>query len=549
MLEKFLKRTDFSSPEDFKNNYELIVPENFNFAYDVVDEWAKIAPNKLAMCWTNSAGEHRNISFGMMQAESDKMAAYLQGLGIGRGDVVMLVLKRRFEFWYTLLALHKLGAIAAPATHMLTESDLVYRNNAAQIKMIISTDDSYLVKNINDAMPESTTVKTLVCCGEAVPEGWEDMRRDYPLAHAFVRPDQRCTNDEPLLLYFTSGTTGHPKMVVHNCVYPLGHIVTAKYWHNLSENSLHLTVADTGWAKAVWGKIYGQWIAGAAVFTFDHDVFKPKTMLNYIEQFHITSFCAPPTVYGAFMREDIAKFNLSSLKYCTAAGEPLSPALYEAFYEATGLKIHEAFGQTETTPTVVTFPWREPKPGSMGVFNPAYDMALVNDDGEPAAIGEPGEIIIRLDRFRPMGLFTGYYRDEALTAAAFEDNVYRTGDIARMDEDGYLWFMGRNDDVIKSSGYRVGSFEVESCILTHPYVLECAVTGVKDDIRGQVIKATVALLPEYRDKANNKFAKELQQYVKEKTASYKMPRIVEFVNELPKTTNGKIRRMKQKTNA
>ncbi len=548
MLEKYLKQTVFSNTEDFKNNYKLIIPDNFNFGYDVVDGWAAQAPDKLALCWTNASGDHRAFTFSDMKRGSDLMASYFQSLGIGKGDVVMLILKRRFEFWFAITALHKLGAIAAPATHMLTAADLVYRNNAAGVKMVISTDDSYLVKNIDDAAAESPTIMHYVCCGENIPDGWRDLRKEYPEAAPFTRPAHVNENSDPLLLYFTSGTTGEPKMVIHSCTYPLAHITTAKYWHNLNENSLHLTLADTGWGKAVWGSLYGQWITGAGVFVFDHDVFKPKTLLHLLEKFAVTSFCAPPTVYGALMRDDIHNYDLSSLRYCTAAGEPLSPALFESFYTATGIKIHEAFGQTETTATIITFPWVEPRPGSMGVANPAYDIELVNEDGLAAAPGEPGEIIIRVDRFRPAGLFIGYYKNEELTAKAYKDGVYRTGDIAMRDAEGYFWFMGRNDDVIKSSGYRVGSFEVEKTLNSHPYVLESMVTGVKDNIRGQVIKATVVLLPEHRDKAGPQLAREIQHYVKDKTASYKMPRFVEFVDELEKTVNGKIKRLKKPVN-
>ncbi len=361
-------------------------------------------------------------------------------------------------------------------------------------------------------------------------------------ASPFIRPQETTRNEDISLLYFTSGTTGEPKMVIHDFTYPLGHIVTSSFWHNVHEDSLHLTVADTGWAKAVWGKLYGQWIAGSCIFVYDHERFNPGIFLHLAEKYRITSFCAPPTVYRYLIREDLTRYDLSSLEYCTTAGEALNPSVFETFYKQTGIKIMEAFGQTETTATIITFPWMEPKPGSMGVPNPAYDVRLVDGEGAQVAPGQQGEIVIHTDNGRPVGLFRGYYRDEELTRSVYHDNVYHTGDVATRDEDGYFWFIGRLDDVIKSSGYRIGPFEVESAVMTHPAVVECAVTGVPDERRGQAIKATVVVSPEYADKQGPELARHIKAFVKKTTASYKCSRIIEFVEHLPKTISGKIRR-------
>lgn len=543
MIEKFLTKTEFESLDDFRQNFQVVVPENFNFAYDVVDEWARIAPQKRALCWTNDHGKHIDFSFAEMKQYSDATAAYFQQLGIGKGDMVMLILKRRYEFWFSILALHKLGAVCIPATHLLTPKDIVYRCNAASIKMIVAVGEDEVIKHVNGALKDSPTITQLVSVGPDQPEGWNDFHEGIRNAAPFVQPAQKNENDDISLLYFTSGTTGNPKMVIHDFTYPLGHIVTASYWHNINQDSLHLTVADTGWGKAVWGKLYGQWIAGAAIFVYDHEKFTPTDVLHMIEKYKVTSFCAPPTVFRFLIREDLKSYNLSSLKYCTIAGEPLNPAVYEAFYKITGIKLMEGFGQTETTLTIATFPWMEPKPGSMGVPNPAYDMDLITADGRSAEDGEQGEIILRTDRFKPVGLFMGYYRDEALTKSVYDNHIYHTGDVAWRDEDGYYWFVGRTDDVIKSSGYRIGPFEVESALMTHPAVVECAITGVPDEVRGQVVKATIVLAKEYKDKAGEALIHEIQDHVKRVTAPYKYPRVIEFVEELPKTISGKIRRV------
>ncbi|NLY23685.1 MAG: AMP-binding protein [Bacteroidales bacterium] len=544
MIEKFVKRTLFESHQDFIDNYEITVPENFNFAYDIVDEWAKTDPDKRALCWTNDKGAHRDLSFGELKTLSDKTASFFQSAGIGKRDKVMLILKRSIEFWQTILALHKIGAIAIPATHLLTDKDIIYRNNAADIKAIIATEDDHLTTHVNLAMAKSPSVKQRIMVGEKSPEGWIDFHKGVDEAAPFVKPERVNVNEDIMILYFTSGTTGQPKMVIHDFTYPLGHITTAKYWHNLHENSIHLTVADTGWAKAVWGKLYGQWIVGATVFVYDFEGrFIPEDMLRMIADYKVTSFCAPPTIFRFLIREDLSKYDLSALEYCTTAGEALNPSVFETFYKQTGIKMMEAFGQTETAPTIITYPWLEPKPGSMGLPNPLYKMDLLTHDGRSAEDGEQGEIVFYTNEKRPLALFMGYYRDEALTRQVYAHNLYHTGDMAWRDEEGYYWFVGRTDDVIKSSGYRIGPFEVESAVMTHPAVVECAITGVPDEIRGQVIKATIVLAEEYRTKAGDALAKEIQQHVKNVTAPYKYPRIIEFVSELPKTISGKIRRV------
>ena len=544
MIEKFLKETEFSSHKDFIENYDIIVPENFNFAYNVVDEWTKTNPNKRALCWTNDKGVHKDLNFGELKELSDKTASFLQSLGISKGDMVMLILKRSIEFWQTILALHKIGAVAIPATHLLTDKDIVYRNNAAGVKAIIAAEDENLIEHTNLAMENSPTVLHRIVVGERSYDGWKDFHKGVDEAVPFVRPEIVNSNDDIMILYFTSGTTGQPKMVAHDFTYPLGHITTAKYWHNLHEKSIHLTVADTGWAKAVWGKLYGQWIVGACVFVYDFEGrFIPDDMLQILSDYKVTSFCAPPTIYRFLIREDLTKYDLSSLEYCTTAGEALNPSVFEAFYSQTGIKMMEAFGQTETAPTIITFPWIKPKPGAMGVPNPLYEMDLLTHDGRSAEDGEQGEIVFYTDKKQPLSLFKGYYKDEELTKQVYADHIYRTGDMAWRDEDGYYWFVGRTDDVIKSSGYRIGPFEVESAVMTHPAVVECAITGVPDEIRGQIIKATIVLAAEYKSQAGDDLAKEIQDHVKNVTAPYKYPRVIEFVDELPKTISGKIRRV------
>ena len=544
MFEKYLKKPAFESLEDFKSNFEIIIPEQFNFAYDVVDEYARTNPSKRAICWVNDKGATRDFTFADLKKASDETASFFQSLGICRGDKVMMILKRRYEFRYSIMALHKIGAIGIPATHLLTPKDLIYRNNAAGVKMIISVSETEIVNNINEAMSSSPTVEKLVSVGDTNPKGWISFRDGVLNAQPFVAPqgEDSPQNTDISLLYFTSGTTANPKMVVHDFTYPLGHIVTAKFWQNVENDGLHFTVSDSGWAKSVWGKIYGQWLSGAAVFVYDFEKFTPDDMLSKISAFGVTSFCAPPTIYRFLIREDFSKYDLTKLKSASVAGEPLNPTVYDTFYKLTGLKLREGFGQTETTLQIATFPWMEPKPGSMGVPSPQFDVQLIDSENNSCEDGEVGQIVIRTSEKIPVGLFSGYYRDDEKTNSCHYGGLYYTGDLAWRDEDGYYWFVGRVDDVIKSSGYRIGPFEVESALMTHPAVIECAVTGVPDEIRGQIVKATIILTPEYRP-GNEELAKEIQEHVKTVTAPYKYPRIVEFVTELPKTISGKIRRV------
>ena len=549
MIERYLTQTHFTSEEDFREHLHFVVPETFNFAYDVMDEWAKIEPNKLALLWTSERGEELRATYAEFKEQTDQAAAYFLSLGIGRGDKVMLILKRHYQWWVSMMALCKIGAVAIPATHMLTASDIVYRNQRASVKAIICVNDGYVTTQVKEAMPKSPTVEILVAVNslaqkdKPVTEGFHDWFAEVDKAPAFIRPECVNVNEDTLLMYFTSGTSGEPKMVAHDHLYALGHLVTGVFWHNLDDSGIHLTVADTGWGKAVWGKLYGQWFAGATVFVYDHEKFKAEKIMRMMERYHITSFCAPPTIYRFMLQEDFSQYDLSALKYCTTAGEALEPVVYQKFYELTGIKMMEGFGQTETTMTLGTFPWIKPKPGSMGKPNPQYDIKLLKSDGSPCEEGEKGEICIDTSAGKPIGLFKGYYRDSELTEKVWHDNLYHTGDLAWRDEDGYFWFVGRADDVIKSSGYRIGPFEVESALMTHPAVVECAVTGVPDEIRGMVVKATVVLANEWKGRADDSLVKELQNHVKHVTAPYKYPRIIEFVDALPKTISGKIRRV------
>lgn len=549
IMDRFLKQSAFTSQEDFENNFEFIIPDDFNFAYDVMDQWAEETPDRLALLWCNDKGEELRFTFEDIKRESDKTASYLKSLGIGKGDFVMLIMKRRHQFWTTMLALHKIGAIAIPASFLLTRKDIVYRMNCADIKAIITCGDDEILRHVNDAYPDCPSLKHRISIGPVVPEGWEDFNAGVEAADEY-EGERVTTAKDYMLMYFTSGTTGQPKMVIHDYTYPIGHIGTAAFWHNLHIGSLHLTVADTGWAKATWGKLYGQWIAGATLFVYDHEKFTPADILAKIGQYRITSFCAPPTIYRFMIREDLSKFDLSSLEHVTTAGEALNSAVYDKFLQVTGLEIKEGFGQTETTCLIATTPWIKTKPGSMGLPMPQYDIHLIKPDGTEAATGEHGEIALRVDGRKQVGLFCEYFRNDEATKKSWHDGYYFTGDIAYKDEDGYYWYVGRADDVIKSSGYRIGPFEVESALMTHPAVVECAITGVPDEIRGAVVKATVVLAKEWKDKAGEELIIELQNHVKHVTAPYKYPRIIEFVDELPKTISGKIRRVeiRQKDN-
>ena len=542
MLERFLKQTSFNDMGDFCKNYKVIVPENFNFGYDIVDAWALEQPEKLAMIWANDKGEEHKYTFADMKKYSDMTASYLMSLGIKKGDRVMLILKRHYQFWFAITAIHKIGAIVIPATHLLTKHDLVYRNNAAGVKAIICCGDKIILDHVKESLPESPTVEKLISVGPEVPEGFEDFNAGIANAKPFTAPE-RNKNSDISLIYFTSGTAGEPKMVAHDFTYPLGHITTAAYWQNLTPNDIHLTVADTGWGKAVWGKLYGQWIVGACVFVYDHEKFTPNALLEMMIKHKVTTFCAPPTVYRFLIKEDLHNYDLSNLRHITTAGEALNKSVFNTMKEITGLNIYEGFGQTETTLSLATFPWMTPKPGSMGVPNPDYDIDIIDENGKSVAVGEHGEIVIRLDKHRPLGLFAEYFRDPELYTQVVTDNgtIYHTGDVAYRDEDGYYWFVGRIDDVFKSSGYRISPFEVENACMTHPAIVECAVTGVPDPVRGFAIKATIVLAKGYEP--SEELIKDIQTHVKHETAPYKYPRVIEFVAELPKTISGKIRRV------
>lgn len=543
LLEQYLSQATFESYEDFRDHFEIRVPERFNFAHDIVDEYAMTCPDKMAIVWCDERGAKATFTFGQLKEASDKAANLFRSLGIRKGDPVMLILKRRYEFWFCLLALHKLGAIAIPATHLLTTKDLVYRSNAADIKLIVCVDDPQVLEHVDASQAQSPSLELKVVVGRPRP-GWISFQEAFDQAGiAFEKPqgDAAPRNDDTSLLYFTSGTTGYPKMVRHDFTYPLGHIPTAAYWQRVQEDGLHLTVADTGWAKSVWGKIYGQWIAGSAVFVYDYDKFVPKDLLRVIAEAGVTTFCAPPTIYRYLIKEDLTQFDLSRLNYAVIAGEPLNPEVYNQFLRLTGLQMREGYGQTECTVAIATYPWMEPRPGSMGLPSPGYDADIVDEDGRSSEVGEVGEIVFRTNKRVPVGMFGGYHRDPELTARVWHDGVYHTGDTAWRDEDGYYWFVGRTDDLIKSSGYRIGPFEVESTLLEHPAVLECAVTAVPDPLRGQVVKATIVLARNFA--GSDALVAELQEHVKRVTAPYKYPRIVEFVPELPKTISGKIRRV------
>ncbi|MFC2602848.1 MAG: AMP-binding protein [Treponema sp.] len=538
-----VENRDFKDYADLKKNCRLKAPENFNFSYDIIDRYAKECPEKRALVWCDDNGGEKTFTFADISVESKRAAYFLSASGIKKGDAVMLILRRRYEFWILMPALHRIGAIVVPATDQLLQKDIEYRTNAAEIKMIISYENPLIQSEIEKAMPASKTVKTLVTVGSE-RKGWVNFHTEYEKCTAeFPRPvgEAATNNEDPMLMYFTSGTSGYPKMVLHNFVYPIGHIITAKYWHGVVDDGLHLTVAETGWAKATWGKLYGQWICGTAIFVYDMTSFKPDKMLQKISQYGVTTFCAPPTVYRYLIRQDLSKYDLSSVVRCTTAGEALNGEVYNKFHQLTGQKIFEGYGQSESAIIAGNFLNEPVKPGSMGKASPAYEVEIVDPNGKPVATGEVGELVIHVDREYSFGLLTGYYRDVALTADAFDGGVYHTGDTVYQDEDNYIWFVGRKDDIIKSSGYRISPFEVESVLQQHPSVMECAVTGVEDAKRGQAVKATIVLSPGFE--ASHELEIELFDFVKHETALYKCPRIIEFVKELPKTISGKIRRV------
>ncbi len=520
---------------------KFVNEDSFNFAFDVVDELAKKCPDKLAMLHVSNTHEERRFTFGDMSKYSSMTANYFKSLGIKKGDRVMLVLKRHYQFWFSILALHKLGAIVIPATNLLVEHDFDYRFKAAGVSAIVCTSDGDVAHQVDLSEKNYGEPLTKIIVG-GKRDGWHDFNDEMlNCSDVFERTSDSACGNDLMLMFFTSGTTGYPKIASHNYKYPLGHFITAKYWHNVNPDGLHFTISDTGWGKALWGKLYGQWLCEAAIFTYDFDKFSAHDILPMFKKYNITTFCAPPTMYRFFIKEDLSKYDLSSIEYATVAGEALNPEVYDQWKKATGLKLMEGFGQTETTLTVANLRGTVPKPGSMGKPSPLYDVDIILGDNTSAGVGETGEIVIRTDKGVPCGLFTGYYRDEEKTKEVYDNNIYHTGDTAWRDEDGYFWYVGRIDDVIKSSGYRIGPFEIESVIMELPYVLECAITPAPDPIRGQVVKATIVLTK--GTEHSDALKKEIQNYVKEHTAPYKYPRIVEFVEELPKTISGKIRRV------
>lgn len=543
LLHRFLPRTEFYSYEDFKANYKVNIPEDFNFGFDVVDAWAEADKNKKALVWCNDHGEEKTFTFSDISRLSNKTANYFRSLGIKKGDVVMMILRRRWEYWICATALHKVGAVLIPGSLQLTKKDIVYRGNSAEVKAIICVNDDFVINQVEASEKEIPTLENKIVVGEP-RDGWRFFEDEIePFSDKFARPtgDQATNWNDIMLVYFTSGTTGMPKMVQHNFAHPLGHIVTAKYWQMVQENKLHMSVSDSGWAKFGWGKIYGQWICGAIVFAYDMDKFIPAKLLEVISKYKITTFCAPPTMYRFMLQEDLKKYDLSSIQRCCTAGEPLNPEVIKKWQEYTGHFIYEGFGQSEGSVLLANFQWFEPRLGSTGKPSPIYDIHLVDKDGNDVKTGEEGSIVVMdVKNHPPVGLFTGYYKNPEMTEEKLLGKFYNTDDMASCDEDGYYCFIGRDDDVIKCSGYRIGPFEVESALLEHPSVVECAITGVPDPIRGQVVKATVVLAAGYTP--SEELKKEIQNHVKRVTAPYKYPRVIEFVDELPKTLGGKIKR-------
>ena len=553
LYEKFTgrNRDDYATLEDLQKNYSLNVPADFNYAFDCLDELAAETPDALALLWLSNEGEEKRFTFEDIRRLSVKAANFFIAHGIQKGDMVMLTMSRDWRYWPVFMGLHRMGAVAVPATYLLTKKDLEYRMNAASIKMLLTTPRFGVAQAMEEALPECPTVKKLAMFGgntaagrqnRAVP--WIDFDAEWEAAPE--TPVKRCNvSTDIMLMAFSSGTTGQPKMVWHDYTYPLGHIMTGCFWHRCEEGGLHFTISDTGWLKSLWGKMYSQWLAGSAIFTYDFDKFNARDILEKIAQYKITTFCAPPTMYRYLIKEDLKKYNLSSLRHCSTAGEALNPEVYKVWQKGTGLKIFEGFGQTETTLCCWTgFPWMQPRLGSMGFPTPGYYIIIADEKGREAAPGVTGEICIRTDAAaggKPFGMFSGYYRDEELTKSVWHNGLYHTGDTAYKDEMGFFWYVGRTDDVIKSSGYRIGPFEVESVLMEHPAVTECAVTGIPDPERGFAVKATIILSQGFT--GSPELTKELQEHVKKITAPYKYPRIIEYVDSLPKTISGKIRRI------
>ncbi len=538
LLGRYLTKIEHEGYENFAKDTDIIVPENFNYGYDIIDEYAKLCPDKRALVWCNDKGEEKIFTFGDMKVLSDKVAYILDKSGVHNGDFVMTMLNRRYEYWITAIACHKIGAVLVPATYLLTAKDIAYRINNADVKVLIVTNEDDVTKHVAEAIPMCPSLKKVFTTTDS--DLFESLDNAIDNAPEGFVPREKTTNDDKFLVYFTSGTTGNPKMVAHKYLYPLGHMITAKFWQDVVDDGLHLTMAETGWAKCSWGKIYGQWIAGTAIFVYDYfGKFTPTDILPLISKYKITTFCAPPTIYRFLCKEDLSHYDFSSITHCSTAGEALNPEVAKQFKDQTGLNIYEGFGQTESTVILATFKYMDIKQGSMGKPSPIYNVELLDNDDMPVAQGETGEVCIRL-RENQVGLIYQYHNDEERTKATFANGIYHTGDLAYADSDGYYWYVSRKDDIIKSSGYRIGPFEVESALHEHPAVLECAITGAPDPLRGQVVKATIVLAKGYEP--SEALIKELQNHVKKATAPYKYPRIVEFVSELPKTISGKIMR-------
>ncbi len=537
---------DFIIPEEDENGVLQKISfkneDNFNFAFDVVDRLGREQPDKIAMVHISEDKTERRITFQELKRATSQTANYFKSLGIKKGDKVMLILKRHYQFWFAIIALHKIGAIAIPATNQLKEHDITYRFNKANVKMVLCTSDGIVADEVDKAAELSPSLETKIIVGKS-REGWRNFDEEYNLyTGKFDRDENTPCGEDLMLMYFTSGTTGNPKIAMHNYKYPLGHFITAKYWHCVNTEGLHLTVADTGWAKAAWGKIYGQWLSEAGIFVYDFDRFDANDIMPMFKQYGITTFCAPPTILRMMIKQDLSKFDLSSIEHMTTAGEALNPEVFRQFELATGLQIMEGFGQTETTVALANLAGTKARLGSMGKPVPLYDIKLVDGNDEEVPVGEVGEIVINVKNGAPCGLFRGYYTDEQKTNECWHDGYYHTGDTAWRDEDGYFWYVGRVDDVIKSSGYRIGPFEIENVIMELPYVLECGVSAEPDEVRGQVVKASIVLVK--GTEATDQLKKEIQDYVKQRTAPYKYPRVVVFRDELPKTTSGKIQRNK-----
>ncbi len=548
LIEDFVERVEFESYEDFYDNFKLKYDDDYNFGFDVVDKYAEIDPEKVALIWTNDEDEFHTFTFEDMKKLSNQAANLFKKLGIKKGDKVMLTLKNRYEFWITMIALHKIGAIAIPATHMLKSQDIDFRIKQAEVKMIITVEEDELIPDYEQA-EKNLGIELQKLVIERDFDGWINFNKAIKEeSDVFERPtgDENPMADEEFLIYFTSGTSGLPKMVSHRHTYSLGHIPTAKYWHNVVEDGIHHTASDTGWGKAVWGNLYGQWIAGTSLFIYDYERFDGIKLLEKIIENKVTTFCAPPTIYRFLIKGDISGYDFSNLTYVTTAGEPLPPEVSKKFKEVSGLTIKEGFGQTETTLAIGTFVWLDAKLGSIGKPSPLFKTKLLDENDNEVDVGSEGEISVDVKENIPEGLFKEYYKDPEKQAASWHDGYYHCGDTAWRDEDGYIHFIGRNDDIIKSSGYRIGPYEVESAVLSHESVAHCAITAYPDEIRGQIVKASIVLQPDVEP--SDELIKDIQNHVKHTTAPYKYPRMVEFVDELPETISGKIRRVEIREN-